>query len=136
MLGKWSIKQALRAPVRSIAMLLVTALVCTFLTVGFDLRHSARAGLDKIRENFLVAAVPSFKAVVDQFGRTEKQMRADAEAALARDRAEGDEESLLGRYLEPMVGELPYSVRDYDWTEMLEAPGVQRLPDGHSTACI
>ena len=127
MLGKWSIKQTLRAPVRSIAMLLVTALVCTFLTVGFDLRHSARAGLDKIRENFLVAAVPSFKAVVDQFGRTEKQMRADAEAALARDRAEGDEESLLGRYLEPMVGELPYSVRDYDWTEMLEAPGVQRL---------
>lgn len=127
MLGKWSIKQALRAPVRSISMLLVTALVCTFLTVGFDLRHSARAGLDKIRENFLVAAVPSFKAVVDQFGRTEKQMRADAEAALARDRAEGDEESLLGRYLEPMVGELPYSVRDYDWTEMLEAPGVQRL---------
>ena len=127
MLGKWSIKQALRAPVRSIAMLLVTALVCTFLTVGFDLRHSARAGLDKIRENFLVAAVPSFKAVVDQFGRTEKQMRADAEAALARDRAEGDEGSLLGRYLEPMVGELPYSVRDYDWTEMLEAPGVQRL---------
>ena len=127
MLGKWSVKQTLRAPVRSIAMLLVTALVCTFLTVGFDLRHSARAGLDKIRENFLVAAVPSFKAVVDQFGRTEKQMRADAEAALARDRAEGDEESLLGRYLEPMVGELPYSVRDYDWTEMLEAPGVQRL---------
>lgn len=127
MLGKWSIKQALRAPVRSISMLLVTALVCTFLTVGFDLRHSARAGLDKIRENFLVAAVPSFKAVVDQFGRTEKQMRADAEAALDRDRAEGDEDSLLGRYLEPMVGELPYSVRDYDWTEMLEAPGVQRL---------
>ena len=74
MLGRWSIKQTLRAPVRSIAMLLVTALVCTFLTVGFDLEYSARVGRENIRETFLVAAVPSFTALVDRYGRTEAQM--------------------------------------------------------------
>ena len=127
MLGRWSIKQTFRAPVRSIAMLLVTALVCTFLTVGFDLEYSARMGREKIRETFLVAAVPSFTALVDQYGRTETQMRAEAEAIVAQEQEAGIEDSQLEWYLEPMVGKIPYSAQNYDWTEMLEAPGAERL---------
>ena len=127
MLGRWSIKQTLRAPVRSIAMLLVTALVCTFLTVGFDLEYSARMGREKIRENFLVSAVPSFKVMVDQYGRTESQMRAEAEAEYAQERTGGDADKPLSDYLEPMVGELSFAVWDHDWSEMLKAPGVEKV---------
>ena len=127
MLGRWSIKQTFRAPVRSIAMLLVTALVCTFLTVGFDLEYSARMGRENIRETFLVAAVPSFTALVDQYGRTETQMRAEAEAIVAQEQEAGIGDSQIEWYLEPMVGEIPYSAQNYDWTELMEAPGAQCL---------
>lgn len=127
MLGRWSIKQTLRAPVRSIAMLLVTALVCTFLTVGFDLEYSARVGRENIRETFLVAAVPSFTALVDRYGRTEAQMRAEAEAIVAQEQEAGIGDSQIEWYLEPMVGKIPYSAQNYDWTELMEAPGAQCL---------
>ena len=127
MLGRWSIKQTLRAPVRSIAMLLVTALVCTFLTVGFDLEYSARVGRENIRETFLVAAVPSFTALVDRYGRTEAQMRAEAKAIVAQAQEAGIGDSQIEWYLEPMVGEIPYSAQNYDWTELMEAPGAQCL---------
>ena len=127
MLARWSTKQTLRAPVRSIAMLLVTALVCTFLTVGFDLEYSARVGRENIRETFLVAAVPSFTALVDRYGRTEAQMRAEAEAIVAQAQEAGIGDSQIEWYLEPMVGEIPYSAQNYDWTELMEAPGAQCL---------
>ena len=127
MLARWSMKQTLRAPVRSIAMLLVTALVCTFLTVGFDLEYSARVGRENIRETFLVAAVPSFTALVDRYGRTEAQMRAEAEAIVAQEQEAGIGDSQIEWYLEPMVGEIPYSAQNYDWTELMEAPGAQCL---------
>lgn len=127
MLARWSMKQTLRAPVRSIAMLLVTALVCTFLTVGFDLEYSARVGRENIRETFLVAAVPSFTALVDRYGRTEMQMRAEAEAIVAQEQEAGIGDSQIEWYLEPMVGEILYSAQNYDWTELMEAPGAQCL---------
>lgn len=127
MLARWSMKQTLRAPVRSIAMLLVTALVCTFLTVGFDLEYSARVGRENIRETFLVAAVPSFTALVDRYGRTEAQMRAEAKAIVAQAQEAGIGDSQIEWYLEPMVGEIPYSAQNYDWTELMEAPGAQCL---------
>lgn len=127
MLGKWSIKQALRAPVRSISMLLVSALVCTFLAVGINLRYSARMGLDKIRESFLMAAFPNFNVMVDQYGRTESQMMADAEENYARAQAAGWNDVTLERYIEPMVGAIPFAVWDHDWSELMAAPGVEKV---------
>lgn len=96
-----SLRQTLRTPVRSIAVLLVAALLCALLTVGLNLRSSAEQGLDQIRGAFDVVAYPSFHGDINALGQLASPTDPD------------------------YIGYLPCAAPDYDWSPILEAPGVK-----------
>ena len=68
MLLRNGIKQALRTPVRSVSLFLLTVLICAFLTVGINLNWVAVDNVELMRQEFSTIAVPSFKGSINKQG--------------------------------------------------------------------
>lgn len=69
MLFRASFRQARRAPVRMILCFVLMALVCTFLTLGLNLRTSTQQNLEAIYDSYEVIAVPFFQGYVTRRGK-------------------------------------------------------------------
>ena len=66
MFTRINIKQVFRSPVRYVATFFVIAFVCSFLTVGLNLRQIASNNTDLLQESFDVVAIPTFYATVNK----------------------------------------------------------------------
>lgn len=101
MLFRASFRQARRAPVRMLLCFVLMALVCTFLTLGLNLRASTEQNLEAIYDSYEVIAVPFFQGYVTRQGKPAE----------------------IGNH----AGYWPCVAEDYDLTPILQATGVESV---------
>ena len=69
------LRQGLRAPRKLAAYFLVTLLVCSFLTLGLNLKRAADSNLDAVTQGFNVLAMPDFQGYITEKGHLAANMR-------------------------------------------------------------
>lgn len=65
---RYSIKQLCKTPIKAMSICLIILLLCSFLTVGINLRQTARNNLQLLNEEFDVVAIPTFTGSVNKYG--------------------------------------------------------------------
>ena len=96
------LRQGLRAPRKLAAYFLVTLLVCSFLTLGLNLKRAADSNLDAVTQGFNVLAMPDFQGYITEKGHLAANMRES-------------------------VGYFPCFAENYDIERLRALPGVQKL---------
>lgn len=65
---RYSITQLCKTPIKAMSICLIILLLCSFLTVGINLRQTARNNLQLLNEEFDVVAIPTFTGSVNKYG--------------------------------------------------------------------
>ena len=99
---RMGLRQGFRAPRKLAAYFLVTLLVCSFLTIGLNLKQAADSNMEAVLSGFNVMAMPDFKGYIDENGH-------------------------LAPTLRESVGYFPCFAENYDIEKLRSLAGVQKL---------
>ena len=99
---RMGLRQGFRAPRKLAAYFLVTLLVCSFLTIGLNLKQAADSNMEAVLSGFNVMAMPDFKGYIDENGH-------------------------LAPTLRESVGYFPCFAENYDVEKLRALKGVQKL---------
>ena len=99
---RMGLRQGFRAPRKLAAYFLVTLLVCSFLTIGLNLKQAADSNMEAVLSGFNVMAMPDFKGYIDENGH-------------------------LAPTLRESMGYFPCFAENYDIEKLRSLTGVQKL---------